>query len=426
VSTDLREAMREAVTDAPAYAVDADAVIEAGARRIRRRNRIVVGASALAVAAVAVTAAVTTDPQRSEREPEPADVVRLDLDEAVGLRPEIVASTRTTWRDAGRNSLEYDRYVGITADGLVLHSRNTNDHGFPELGLLDPRTGETDWLPDSPAPMYEIVPLDLTSDRLLLFQAEGNGHALSVFDRATRTWRRNVVRLPYGIEVHVQPRAILGPDDRVYVGSTMEGESGPIHWWSAAAPGGGNARPEPALEGTTVAWGDGIRVSADPSGRVVVSGPAGDRVVSGSRPDGCERPEEFPDAPVTVVVAGSRPVVTYSCESGTDDLGLSHTVVYEQEGQQQLDIAGASVLTADDRHLALAGSGSLDAVAGAEHPGTSSTYLLDLDSRAISRVGQGPHEVQVALSAGLFLWNIPGPIDDNDVYDVVWKVARLQ
>jgi hypothetical protein len=34
--------------------------------------------------------------------------------------------------------------------------------------------------------------------------------------------------------------------------------------------------------------------------------------------------------------------------------------------------------------------------------------------------------VQVALSAGLFLWNIPGPIDDNDVYDVVWKVARLE
>ena len=29
------------------------------------------------------------------------------------------------------------------------------------------------------------------------------------------------------------------------------------------------------------------------------------------------------------------------------------------------------------------------------------------------------------MTDGLVLWNQPGPIDDKDVYDVVWNVARL-
>ncbi len=31
--------------------------------------------------------------------------------------------------------------------------------------------------------------------------------------------------------------------------------------------------------------------------------------------------------------------------------------------------------------------------------------------------------VLVALAAGLALWNVPGPRDDDDHLDVVWKVA---
>lgn len=421
MSTDLREAMRQAVMDGPAYGVDAGAVIDAGARRIRRRTRVAVGASALVVTSVLVATAVVSRPEGSDPAPSPAEVVHIDLEESVSLRTDVLASTRTTWRDArSARSLEYDRYEGITADGLVLRSRYTNDHGFPELGLLDLSTGVTDWLPPTPVALFDPIPVDLTTDRLVLFKSEGNGHSALVFDRAARTWQRDVVRLPYGIEVHMPPRVVMGPDGRVYIGTWMEGESGPIHWWSASVPGGGEARPEPTLEGATVAWGGGVRATADSAGRVVVSGPAGDEVVADGRPEGCEPPEAFPDAPVTVLLAGDRPVVTYTCETGTD-VFLSRTVVHPQDGRA-VEIVDASVLATDNTHVVLAGGG----YPNLEHPGHSSTYVLDLDQLAIARVGRGTHEPHVALVDGLLLWNSPGPTDDNDGYDVTWQVARIR
>jgi hypothetical protein len=52
--------------------------------------------------------------------------------------------------------------------------------------------------------------------------------------------------------------------------------------------------------------------------------------------------------------------------------------------------------------------------------------VLDLDQLTLARVGEGMHDAQVALAAGLLLWNTPGPDDSQDAYDVVWNVARLE
>ena len=118
-------------------------------------------------------------------------------------------------------------------------------------------------------------------------------------------------------------------------------------------------------------------------------------------------------------LVSGRPVVTYVCDDGQ----RWFTQVYGTDGQPSLQIPNASVLATDESHVLLAAAD--EEAAGEEHGEGGITYLLDVDTLTITRIARGLHESHVALEAGLVLWNNPGPIDDNDVYDVVWKVARL-
>lgn len=418
MSTDLRTALREVVGDAPAYGVDTDAVIEAGRRRIRRRAAVAVGSCALAAAAVvAVTA--TAGQERPDPDPAPAEIVHLDLDDAAPARPDVLVSTRTAW-DKNRDALEYDELVGITADGLVVRERHTREHGEVELGLLDPSSGTTEWLPTPGGRLVDAMPVDLTAERLVLALAAGNRHSVLVFDRATAQWQREAIEVPAGIEVHVPPLFELGADGRLYIGTAMEGDAGPLHWWSAAVPDGGAARSEPDLRGATVTWGDGTRLTADEDGRVVLTDPAATTtVVADRRPPGCEQPTEFPDSAVRVVLAGDVPVVTYPCE------GDHLTLVY-RDGEDPVAIRGVSALAGDAGHVVLATVHAYQGALLADHDHPQHTYLLDLADLSLDRVGAGPHEEEVALAAGLMLWNEPGPGDTPDAYDVVWNVARIE
>ena len=61
--------------------------------------------------------------------------------------------------------------------------------------------------------------------------------------------------------MHTPPQLAIAPDGRLYLGHNLEGESGPMHWWSYAVPEGGEGRPEPALAGASVAWGDGVQAT---------------------------------------------------------------------------------------------------------------------------------------------------------------------
>ncbi|TGN64111.1 hypothetical protein EXE59_09235 [Nocardioides eburneiflavus] len=417
MSTDLRTALREAVADAPAYDVDPDDVIRAGGRRRRRHAGAVVGVSALAAAAVVVTV-VLAGHERPDPAPAPAEIVRLDLEDSAAVDLDVVASTRTSW-DNDRDSLAYDRLAGITADGLVLHTRYTDDRGHVEVGLLDPATGVTDWLPPLPGRPPEVTPVELGEGRLVLAEWMHQGRTFHLYDRGTRTWQSSVVHVSGAWERHVPPLVRMGPDDRVYVGSTMEGESAPLHWWSAPLDEGGRARVEEGLEGVAVAWAGGAVVRAAADGRVVVVAPDGETELSDRRPDGCNAPASFPEAAPTVLWAGDSPVVTYLCDSGSDVPG-STTVVHDRQGGRAVEVADATVVAADDSHVVLAGPSD-----GVDHPGVSSTYVLDLTELTVARIGGGLHDTQAALAAGLLLWNTPGPRDSQDAYDVVWKVARL-
>ena len=410
MSTDLHAALREAVADAPIDESDLRTVVDAGSRRVRRRTAFRVGSSAL-VAVAAVLTSVAVGSSRSDQEPRPVDVVHLDLSRAERQDLDVLTSLRTTWREP-MNELDHDRFEGLTTDGRVLRSRYTYDGDVYELGLLNPETGSTDWLPSPPVAAQTVV--ELSADRLVLFaRVSSRRSALLVFDRRSETWESSIVRLPDGLEMHVPFRLALGSDGRLYLGSTFEGESGPLSWWSYDVPEGGEGRPQPALTGTAVAWGDGVQARADSDGRVVLSSSAAERLVAEERPAGCEPPTD-PDLasmPVTVGLAGNRPVVTYWC----GDVAQATTRVYDVDGGDAIQVAGAGFLAADEDHVLLA-------TAQGEPGGV---YLLDLDRLTLARIGPAMHDAQVGLADGLVLWNQPGPIDDKDVYDVVWKVARL-
>ena len=419
MSTDLRAALRDAVTGEPPLSLDPATLAAAGGRRQRRRTRLAVGAAAFATAAALAVVVVLVARPATDSDPDPArtELLRLDIDDSVRIDLDVAASTRTAW-DNDRDSLEYDRLAGITADGLVLRTRYSNDRRYAEIGLLDPATGTTDWLPTPLGRPPEVTPVELTADRLVLAEWMPQGRTLHLFDRGSRTWQRSVVHVTGDWELHVPPLVRMGPDDRVYVGSTMEGESGPMHWWSAPVTDGGEARPELGLDGAAVTWGAGMQLTAHPDGRVVLSGTAGSSVVTEERPAGCARPKEFPDAPLGVLLAGDVPVVTYPCEGGR------MTVVY-RAGEDPVSVRGVSALAGDDEHVVLATASTyLGALVASSHDG-GRTYLLHLSDLTLSHVGAGPHEGQVELAADLLLWNTPGPGDTDDAYDVVWNVARL-
>ena len=91
------------------------------------------------------------------------------------------------------------------------------------------------------------------------------------------------------------------------------------------------------------------------------------------------------------------------------------TLVYDVDRGEIIQIDGADVRAADEDHVLL----------WADRSGRAGVYLLDLDRLTLARIGPAPHEAQVGLTDGLVLWNQVGPLDDKDVSDAVWKVARL-
>ena len=415
MSTDLRQALRDAVVGGPEDILDLQDVVAAGSLRVRRRHQaFAVAGSALATAAVVVALLALPSPGRDESRPLPADVVRLDLDNAEQADLDVVASRRTV-NESDQDS-SFDRFEGLTPDGLVLRTKYVASDDDYRIGLLNPATGRTDWLPSPPGDVGEPQVAALTSDRVMLLDnREFRSRTLLVLDRASRTWTRSFIRLPGGIEVHVPPQLRLGPDGRLYVGTNLE-NSVPTHWWSFPVPDGGDPRREPGLGDRAVAWNQDVRVTADTRGRVVRTVAGASRTLAEHRPEDCPVPEQAfrPE----LELAGDTPVVSYWCGEGHVPENL--TVVPARSGRPGVEVAGI-VLAADRNRALLWGSGDR----------ARNLYLLDLERLTLRRIS-GPlsaafpdNMMQVGMASGLVLWNAEGPRDDRDTSDTVWKVARL-
>ena len=425
MSTDLRTALRDAVSAPPPFDPDVAAIVDAGVRRNRRRSRAVVGTCAAVVVALVVAAGVVWGP-RPDPDPGPAKVVRLDLERAEPVRLDVLATTRAAVVGEPQGPLERARFEGLTADGLVLVDRHRNESRPLALGLLDPSSGATDWLPPPGVDNRELRVVDLTSERLVVVTRLGGayGYVVLVFDREARTWQRREVQLPGGVEVHFGPQLALSPDDRLYLGHMFEGRPDPVGWWSVPLDDDSpDLRPEPDLEGASVAWSDDVMVSAHPSGRVVVSGPDGERVVSERRPAGCLPPEDYPDSPVGLLVAGDTPVVTYWCRSERPR-GFSLTVIYQDGGRKAVEVP-ALARAADEDHVVLTSGLPPSAGRPSATPEDEGTFVVDLDRLTVSRIGDPPSEAPLAVEDGLVVWTAEEPSGDRQHTRPVWNVARI-
>ena len=425
MSSELRTALRDAVSAPPSYDLDVAAVVDAGVRRNRRRARVAVGACAAVVVAIAVTAGVVAGP-RPDPDPEPAKVVQLHLERAEPVRLDVLATTRAAVVGQPEGPLERAEFEGLTSDGLVLVNRHRNATRPLVLGLLDPSSGATDWLPPPGVDNRELQVVDLTPERLVVVTRSGGayGYVMLVFDREARTWQRSEVQLPGGVEVHFGPQLALSPDDRLYLGHMFEGQPDPVGWWSAPLTGDSpDLRTEPELEGAAVAWRDDVMVSAHPSGRVVVSGPDEERVVSEHRPAGCLPPENYPDSPVGLLLARDTPVVTYPCRAGRSDV-VFRTVIYQDGGRRVVEVL-ASARAADEDHVLLTSGFSVAKSRPSATPEDEGTFVVDLDRLTVSRIGDPPSEAPLAVEDGLVQWTSEEPSGDRQHTRPVWNVARI-
>jgi hypothetical protein len=230
MGNDLAELMRSSADDAPPGDVDVASVVATGRRRVRRRRGLV-GATALATAAV-VTGAATlawtgagsgVDDDRLTANPPRPDAPTIRLSDA---EPAVEGRDYEELTSYTNEDLEADngQYLdGVTDDGLVLFRDGPRaDQRYPRFALLDPATGDKDWLPRLDIDQTQTWPVELSSDRLVLAgmgapTSEDGLHVAQlayVFDRASRTWRTmSWPELP-GVEL---PSGDVGPDGRLYV-----------------------------------------------------------------------------------------------------------------------------------------------------------------------------------------------------------------
>jgi len=225
VVNDLKELMRENVAAPPPDHLDLGAIVGAGHRRLRGRRVAAAGVAAVVVTGVVASTFVAwphaaDDAGASDRPPTPdAPVLRLaDAQQAVEGRDYELLATYTNDNLEGDNGQYFD---GVTDDGQILFRDGPRaDQLYPRLALLDPATGEKDWLPNLHVGQNQTWPVELGTDNLVLLSAGYDDTGMEahlrahVFDRATRQWRTMAwptlptLEFPYGV---------VAPDGRLYV-----------------------------------------------------------------------------------------------------------------------------------------------------------------------------------------------------------------
>jgi hypothetical protein len=243
---ELRELMGEASARPPQDHTDLGAVIAAGRRRVRVGRVAMVGATALATGAIALGSMAWIDPA-------PADLTTAGVPRPEGPTVRLTEATPAvegqdyrelsayTNEDLDSDNGEY--YHGVTDDGLVLFQEGqTATRPEVRYALMDPASGEKDWLPTWPGGGEQAFPIELGTDRVVLLrfeQASANGlrsrPVLDVLDRTTRTWR--TVSWP-GLPASEDPSFVsVGPDGRAYVAVVTDPGAVPEGGWPMGPDG---------------------------------------------------------------------------------------------------------------------------------------------------------------------------------------------
>ncbi len=437
---DLQHLLRDNVASPPPDHLDLDLLVADGRRRVRRRRGIA-GAGAVAAAAAVAAVAVGLPGLGSDRaeptgQPPRPDAPTIHLSDAqhavAGRDYEVLASYTNDDLD-GDNGQYFD---GVTDDGLILFQDGPRDgtRWQTRLALMDPATGDKDWLPDPGFGQDNLRPVQLGAKRLVLLSDNGTAAHWTayVFDRRTRAWSTtDWPALPTAVEFD---GARLGPDGRLYVRSLVEAGQVPEGGWpkqadgdaeDADAPGdsfelwsvsltdGADVRDEQVRVGA-VAFTDDAMVWTDRSngdaGRVHVRD-----LATGAEHDFDPRLGERCNL-LGLGASGDRIVMSQYC--GTYGKTRDDRVqVVTTGGEQVVTIQGngveGSVPTGSDVVVA-------DSYLSGDESGT---YLYDLRT---NRFLQIPHprshwDTGGPAPAGDFFWNTPV----NDGHGATWWLGRV-
>jgi hypothetical protein len=427
---ELRDLRRENVASPP-YDNDTDlsTVLRATRRRVRRRLTVVGVAAVASLAAGGVTSSLLPSPPELDAGGIPApDAPTLHLSEAqeaVEGDDYRVLASRTDHNLERDNGAYFD---GVTQDGLILFRDGPSlDQPRRRLALLDPATGDKDWLPDPPVSDHaQLWPVDLATKRLVL-TGYGNPHRddtsfavelfALIYDRETGRWQR--LEWP-DLLTPVQPgSAALGPDGRLYVRlPATKGQPTPDGWrtgpdgegydadatgdsyrlWSVSLTDTSDIRDEGLRVGdftfvdTSLVWTDATNGD---SGLVHVRDLAtgAEHAFDAHAGDRCNL--------LSFGASDARVVLGQYC--GTYDDGRDDRVqVLTTDGQQVVTIQGSGL------DGGLGGTGDVVTVTAYER-GEAGTYLYDLGSDRFMRVSDGVSKFALGgpTSARRFLWDTP-------------------
>ncbi|GAA1504516.1 hypothetical protein [Nocardioides humi] len=242
---EMRALLREAAETPPADDIDLAAVLAGGRRQVRRRRARFAGGLAAAVVGVVgvATAGVLAGQTDAGRDAAAGGVPRPDgpvigLADADRAQEGVDYDVLAQYTNEDLESANGQYYDGVTDDGLILF--RDGPHGVENTvryALLDPATGDKDWLP-SLDEQGQLRPAVLGTDRIVLLGARGesgDGVRASVYDRGTRAWSTlEWPGLPAGADLF---QAEPGPGGRMYVGVPATVGSPPPGGWPTGPDG---------------------------------------------------------------------------------------------------------------------------------------------------------------------------------------------
>ncbi len=191
---DLKRLLRDNAETEPSGDVDVAEVVRVGRQRRTRRRRSAAGVGAAAAVAAVVGGLALTSSDLGSGNEATADRVQpvgpvLSLEDA---RPAVEGTDYRVLASHTNDNLEQANgqyYSGVTDDGLLVFTDGPHTlKNSTRVALVDPASGETDWLPGGPQQIEH--PIALGADALVFGGVRADHHDFSVrvFDRASRSW----------------------------------------------------------------------------------------------------------------------------------------------------------------------------------------------------------------------------------------------
>ncbi len=425
---DLRELLRGDVASPPHDNLDLGAVLAGGRRRVRRRRLAVLGGTALATAVVVATGSLASlnggPPDFASAGVPKPDAPTLRLADAVAAAEGTDFRVLASYTNENLNRDNGQYFEGVADDGLILFRDGPRmDQLRPRFALMDPATGDKDWLPDLDLGQVQTWPIELGGDRLVLTGVRAGmvGKLVAyVFDRERRQWATMTwpdlpaLEDPFG--------AVVGPDDRLYVpvpdtqGQPPEGgwpvgpggeaedadaEGDTFRLWSVSLTDRTDVRDEGLTVGS-LAFADHSMVWTDASngdsGRVHVRN--------------LETGEEHAFDPhsgekcnlLSFGATDDRIVMGEYCGTYEGGVRDDRVQVLDTNGDQVVTLQGSGI---EGELTSVAGDG-LVTVTAYESDGAG-TYIYDLDSGRFLRITEDVSQWSTSgpTQEGQFLWNTP-------------------